>query len=89
MENQNNSGKIIAALIAGAAVGAAIGILFAPDKGSETRKKMAGSGEDFVETLKAKFGEMIDGVKKEVNSMKNEAGEFAETASKTADAHGV
>jgi gas vesicle protein len=89
MENQNNSGKIVAALIAGAAIGAAIGILFAPDKGSETRKKLSGSGEDFVETLKSKFGDMIDSVKKEVDSMKNGAEEFAEGASKTADAHGV
>lgn len=38
-----STGKIIAGIIAGAAVGASLGILFAPDKGSETRTRIAGS----------------------------------------------
>ncbi len=37
----NRTAKILLTIGAGVAVGAALGILFAPDEGSETRKKLA------------------------------------------------
>ncbi|NKI25771.1 Gas vesicle protein [Arenibacter nanhaiticus] len=37
---QNDSGNILLALLTGAAIGAGIGILYAPDKGLETRGKI-------------------------------------------------
>ena len=36
----NNDGNILLALLTGAAIGAGIGILYAPDKGIETRHKI-------------------------------------------------
>lgn len=37
----SNNGNTVLGILAGTAVGAVLGILFAPDKGSETRRKIA------------------------------------------------
>jgi gas vesicle protein len=77
MENSNNSGKMIGALLIGAAIGGALGILFAPDKGSETRKKLAGKTGDLSDSLKEKFDELLAEAKKEFEAAKEKAKEFS------------
>jgi gas vesicle protein len=52
-----NGGKILGALLLGAAAGAVLGILFAPDKGTETRKKIKQKGEDLLDDIKRKIDE--------------------------------
>jgi gas vesicle protein len=49
------SGKILAAVAAGIAAGAILGILFAPDKGTETRRKINDEGRKLAEGAKEKF----------------------------------
>lgn len=51
----NNTGKILIALVALAAAGAIVGILFAPDKGSETRKKIKEQGRKVVDDVQYNF----------------------------------
>lgn len=53
----NTSGKILAAVAAGIAAGAVLGILFAPDKGSETRRKINEKGKKMADDVKGKFTE--------------------------------
>ena len=71
----NSNVKILAALLGGIAVGAAIGILFAPDKGSETRKKMADAANRFGDKAKEKVKEgikMASAFKTKVNGEKED-----------------
>lgn len=49
MKNNNN---LVAAVIAGIAAGAVLGVLFAPNKGTETRKKIKDQGKKFAEGIK-------------------------------------
>ena len=56
----NTSGKILAAVAAGIAAGAVLGILFAPDKGSETRRKINEQGKKFADDVKDKFNKGKD-----------------------------
>jgi gas vesicle protein len=56
-----NNTKVIFALLGGAVIGAAIGILLAPAKGEETRKKVADAARKAAEKVK-------DNLKTVVNS---------------------
>ena len=51
----NNTGKILTALVAVATAGAIVGILFAPDKGSKTRRKINEQGKKIADDVKNKF----------------------------------
>jgi len=53
----NNSSKLLLAFAAGAVAGAVAGILLAPDKGSETRRKMREGGEKLADDLRQRFEE--------------------------------
>ena len=82
----NNTGKVIGALLLGAAIGGVLGILFAPDKGSVTRKKLAAKSNDFTDAMKEKFNEFLEGVKDEAETTKSKVKEFAENGTaKTAE----
>jgi len=78
MGNANNTGKVIGAIFLGAAIGGALGILFAPDKGSETRRKISKKGNDLTDAVKEKFDAIVDKFKKEVEEVKDQATDFAE-----------
>jgi gas vesicle protein len=63
-------------LLLGFTAGIIVGVLFAPDKGSATRQKIADTGND----LKNKFNDFIDGLSGSVDDLKDEAEDFADKA---------
>jgi gas vesicle protein len=63
------SEKILLALAAGFAAGALLGVLLAPDKGSETRKKIKDQGKKLGEDLKEQFNK----TKSDLNELKEDA----------------
>lgn len=65
MENNMKGLGYLGAFLGGAIVGAAIGILVAPEKGSATREKISGTVEDFLKKHNIKLnrkevGDLID-----------------------------
>ena len=77
MGNSNDAAKLIGAMLAGIAIGGALGILFAPDKGSETRKKISTKGTDLTNSIKDKFSEFVDKFRKEMETTQENAQDLA------------
>jgi gas vesicle protein len=79
-----SSGKVFLGVLAGVATGALLGILFAPDKGCETRKKIAKKGQDYVDDLKEKMNEVIEDVTTKFESVVKEIKDSAKKESESA-----
>jgi gas vesicle protein len=68
-----SSGKLLLGVLAGVAAGAVLGILFAPDKGTVTRKVISQKGEDYVDALRDKVNEFLDSLNGKLEEVKEEA----------------
>lgn len=75
MNDSNATLKMIGALLVGAAIGGTLGILFAPDKGSDTRKKIVKKGENYSDAVKEKINEILDTMADKFENKKDELAE--------------
>lgn len=66
----NSTGNTFLALLTGAAIGAGIGILFAPDKGSRTREKMKDGFDGVKSELKNKLEHASEELKDKFSTAK-------------------
>lgn len=57
-----STGKIVFSVLAGIAAGTLLGVLIAPEKGAETRRKIRQKGDDLVEGVKDGMTSLIDDV---------------------------
>jgi gas vesicle protein len=62
--------KALLGFLGGVAAGALLGILYAPDKGSKTRKKIKQKGADYSEETKNKAFDLLDSVSKQYETLK-------------------
>ena len=68
----NNTSKILTALGTGAVAGGILGVLFVPDKGSETRRKINGQVKNIAGDVQTKFS-------KEKERLNNRKEDIAQT----------
>lgn len=73
-----SSGKVLLGLLAGVATGALLGVLFAPEKGTETRKKISKKGDDYADSLKKYFTEFIDTISEKYENVEGGVSDFRE-----------
>ncbi|MBG6112137.1 gas vesicle protein [Flavobacterium sp. CG_9.10] len=66
----NKAGSTLMGLVTGLAIGAGLGILYAPDKGSRTREKINDGYDDAKNNLKLKYDNASDELKNKISLFK-------------------
>lgn len=68
-----NQGKVLYGVLTGIAVGATLGVLFAPRKGCKTRKQFINKGKSYVEEVKDKYNSIVDEAVEKLGTIKKGA----------------
>lgn len=67
--SSKNGGSILA-ILAGAAIGVGLGVLFAPDKGSKTREKIKGNVDDLKVDVINKLADIEEEIRGKIPAIK-------------------
>ena len=65
------TGKIVLGVVSGALAGAALGMLFAPKKGADTRRSIADRSNQYVNGTRTRINELMNDVSHKFDSVKN------------------
>jgi gas vesicle protein len=79
-----SSSKLLSGILLGAAAGAVLGVLFAPEKGTETRKKLAQRSGELGDTVKNKFNELGEALQEKYDNIRGEAQDIMEKGKEAA-----
>jgi gas vesicle protein len=80
------SGKQVITILAGAATAVITGILFAPYKGSTTRKKISKTSRKYADVVSDTYKSSVNGISNRLKSVKKEAEDEIKDAKKTVKA---
>lgn len=75
-----SSGKVLLGVLAGVAAGATLGILFAPDKGTHTRKRIVDKGNEYADDLGDRFNDFMEDMNTKMESLGKDAKHLADNA---------
>ena len=75
-----NSSKVLLGFLGGLAIGAIAGILLAPEKGTETRKKVLNMASDVTDAVEDSIHQALDKVKDKYSKTIREGEELANEA---------
>ena len=78
-----DAGKVVIGIVAGLATGALLGVLFAPDKGYKTRKRIGRETLKITDDISDKFKEFVDSITDKFEKVKEDVTNFAEKAMTT------
>lgn len=76
--------NVMLTVLISAAAGAAAGILFAPEKGSRTRRELTKRGRDFSDLARDEFEDFLDQMRNSYNSAREQTDELLEKSEETA-----
>lgn len=80
-----NKEKVILATLTGVASGVILGLLFAPEKGEDTRKKISAKRAEYLKDIKAELEELRESLNESVESGKEEMSELGQEFKKKGD----
>lgn len=68
--------KTLVGILSGMAAGALLGILFAPDKGSNTRKKIKRKSNKYANNAKDKAGDVLENLSQKYGNLKADGKQY-------------
>lgn len=74
--SESSFGKVMLGIAGGIAVGAALGVLFAPAKGTVTRRRIATKTRDLRNNVTDKLEELVESAEEIIEEIKETASEF-------------